>query len=120
MVLVEAHEQPLVLDLLREIVCSGVVGLLIANLMPIKQRNIDLHRIMNEVHVSDCAVVLLLPAFAQTNVAALRLQIQRQKWLRSEDDIVGCLSCITVEKNRFGKSGQSTLLLIPLSQEAWA
>ena len=50
MVLVEAHEQSLVLELLREIVSSGVVGLLIVNLLSLKQRQLDLRRIMNEVH----------------------------------------------------------------------
>ena len=120
MVLVEAQEQPLVLELLREIVCSGVVGLVIVNLLSIKQRQIDLRRVMNAIHGADCAVVLLLPAFAQSNVATLRLRIQRRNWLRSEGDIIGCLSQVTIEKQRAGKIGQSTLLLIPFNQEAWA
>jgi hypothetical protein len=120
MVLVETQEQSLVLELLREIVSSRVVGLLIVNLLLIKQRQLDLRRVLNAIHSADCAVVLLLPAFAQSSVATLRLRIQRQHWLRSEGDIVGCLAQVTIEKQRAGKIGQSTLLLIPFNQEVWA
>ena len=120
LVLVEAYDPSLVLELLREIVSSGLVGLLLLNLLPIQQPQIDLRRVMKVVHAVDCAVVLLLPTSAQTNVAALRLHVQRQSWIRTDGDIVGCLSRITIEKQLFGQSGQSTLLLIPLKQEAWA
>jgi hypothetical protein len=117
LVLVESHELPLLLNLLPEILNSGIVNYLLLNFMGLRQQNLSLRPFMNVLSQSDCAVVPLLPQTTQTDIAALRLHIQRQRWLRLGTDIVGCLSSVQVEKQRFGKVGRECLLLLPFEKE---
>lgn len=120
LILVEIEEIPLLLNLLRELLHSGVVNYLLVNLLGLRQGNLSLRPLINELHHSDCALVLLLSPKMQSDSASLRLRIQRQKWLQQNGDIIGCLSSVTVEKGHFGKTGTETLLLLPFEQEAWA
>lgn len=119
MLSVDVESLILALDVTRGIVQSSVVGLIILNLLSLKQRHLDLQVVLRDIRGSDCAVVLLLPSFAQSNASSLRLIVQRQKWLRDSNRIVGCLSSVTIQKNRFGRNGNQALLLMPLIQEAW-
>ena len=80
---------------------------------------ISLRPLLNVLHQSDCAVVLLLPPSVRSDSASLRLRIQRQKWLQQNGDVVGCLSSVRVEKQRSGNTGTETLLLLPFEREAW-
>lgn len=107
------------LDVVREVVSSGVVGLVVLNLHALRQRNLDLQRILLDIRSSDCAVVVLLPSYSQSNVASLRLVVQRQRWLRRGQQVLGCLSSVIIQKNKLGHAGNHALLLMPLVQEAW-
>jgi hypothetical protein len=120
LVLVEIAEIPLLLNLVRELLHSGVVNYLLVNLLGLRHGNVSLRPLINELHHSDCALVLLLSPSVQSGSASLRLRIQRQKWLQQNGDIVGCLSSIQVEKQRSGSVGAETLLLLPFEQELWA
>jgi hypothetical protein len=120
LILVEAEDLALILNLVREIIHSGVVQYLLLNLLTLHQSALSLRSLISVLHASDCALVLLLPAKAKTDSASLRLSLQRQEWLRQNGDIVGCLSLVTVEKHRLGKAGMESLLLLPFEQEIWA
>jgi hypothetical protein len=120
LILVEIEEIPLLFNLLRELLHSGIVNYLLVNLLGLRQGHLSLRPLMNELHHSDCALVLLLPQSVQSESASLRLRIQRQKWLQQNGDIVGCLSSVKVEKQRTGNVGAETLLLLPFEQEIWA
>ena len=119
LVLVEIEQLPLLLNLVRELLHSRVVNYLLVNLLGLRQTTLNLRPLMNSLHTSDCALILLLPQRVQSDIASLRLQIQRQNWLRQNGDIIGCLSSVKVEKQRFGKVGAETLLLLPFEREVW-
>lgn len=116
---VQAQSIPLVLEVIREVVSSETVGLVVANLLPLAQRHLDLQRILQDIRASQCAVLMLLPSYTQSNGASLRLSIQRQRWLKQRKQILGCLSLVTIQKNKLGRVGNHALLLMPLVQEAW-
>ena len=116
---VEAHSMPLILDLIRDVVSSEMVGLVVANLLSLTQRHLDLQRILHDIRASQCAVLILLPSYTQSNGASLRLSVQRQRWLKQKNQILGCLSSVTIQKNKLGRTGNHALLLMPLIQEAW-
>lgn len=117
LLLIEAHAAPLLLDIMREIVSSGVVDLLVVNTFALRHTKLDLRPIMTSIHSSACAVMMLTRPHFEVS-ASLRLSVQRQSWLRDGRDVVGCMSNITVTRNRFGAEGQSTMLLLPFPQEA--
>jgi hypothetical protein len=119
LVLVEIEQLPLLLNLVRELLHNGVVNYLLVNLLGLRQTNLNLRPLMNNLYASDCALVLLLPQRVQSDIASLRLQVQRQNWLPQNDDIIGCFSSVKVEKQRFGKTGAETLLLLPFEGETW-
>jgi hypothetical protein len=116
-VLVEAHEPDLLLNLLPELLNSGVVNYLLLNFMGLRQSNLNLRSLRTVLSQSDCALTMLLPKTVHTDIAALRLHVQREKWLRLGKDIVGCMSSVHVEKQRFGKVGAECLLLLPFEKE---
>lgn len=98
LVLVEETDEAVLLDVLRAIVRSGVVGLVVINLLPIKTYFLDLQRLMSDIHHSQSALVCLMQPYTKTNSASLRLHVERQKWLRNQGDVVGCLSRVTVAR----------------------
>lgn len=116
---VQAQSIPHILEVIREVVSSETVGLVVANLLPLVQRHLDLQRILQDIRASQCAVLMLLPSYTQSNGASLRLSIQRQRWLKQRKQILGCLSLVTIQKNKLGRAGNHALLLMPLVQEAW-
>lgn len=120
LVLVEIEDLPLLLNLLRELLHSGVVSYLLVNLPGLRRTSLPIRPLMRALHHSDCALVLLLPPWVQSDAGSLRLQIERRNWLRHRGDIVGCLSAVRVEKQPSGKAGVETLLLLPFEQETWA
>jgi hypothetical protein len=113
LVLVEVEELNLLLNLLPELLNSGVVHYLLVNLMSLRQNLLSLRALSPFLQKSDCAVTLLIPRSTKSDIAALRLHIQRRKWLKQGKDIIGCLSSVQVEKQRFGKAGRECLLLLP-------
>jgi hypothetical protein len=117
LVLVEVEELRLLLNLLPELLKSGVVHYLLLNLVGLRQSTLALRPLMTVLSQSDCALCLLLPKSARTDIAALRLSIQRKRWLKQGKDIIGCLSSVRVEKQRSGKAGRECLLLLPFEDE---
>jgi hypothetical protein len=116
LVLVEVEELRLLLNLLPELLYSGVVHYLLLNLVGLRQSTLPLRPLMTVLSQSDCAVCMLLPRTTQTDIAALRLSIQRKRWLKQGKDIIGCLSSVRVEKQRSGKAGRECLLLLPFEE----
>lgn len=120
MIAVDVESIPIALDVTRSVINSGAVGLIIVNLMASRERHIDLQRLLLDLRGSGCALLLLLPSFARSNGASLRLNVQRRKWLRETHQLVGCLSSVSIQRNRFGAVGQDVMLLMRLVQDAWA
>jgi len=115
-VLVEAEEESLILDLLIEIVKSQLVNLLVLNLLSLKNIKLDWRKVLPEIWASPCAIVMLTRPHIHHDWASLRLQIIHQQWVSDENDIVGCLSKVVVERHRYGNVGKSVVLNIPFKE----
>jgi hypothetical protein len=119
LLLVEVREQQVALAVLREVVASGVVGLVVVNLLGSRSRTVDLSPLLIDLHQHACAVLLLLPPDLHSLQATLRVHFQRVHWLRQKRAVVGCLSRVTIQRRPDGRTGEQTTLLIPLLVEGW-
>lgn len=115
-VLVEAQDESLILDLLIEVVKSQLVSLLVLNLLSLKNIKLDWRKVLPEIWASPCAVVMLTRPHIHHDWVSLRLHIIHQQWVSDENDIVGCLSKVVVERHRYGNVGESVVLNIPFKE----
>ncbi len=84
------------------------------------KRRVDtavLNRLMSAIHRSYCALILVDHAGTAlfSEKAAVRLHLQRERWLRQRRDIHGYRTQVQILKNQFGRSGQSVRLTIGFS-----
>lgn len=118
LIMVETAEPKALLNLLRELLNCASVDYILVNLMGFRE-TLNLQPLLPILRRSDCALVLLVSQPIAANLAALRLRLSCHKWLRRSQDIIGCLSSVRIEKERYGKAGQEILLLLPFAEEVW-
>jgi hypothetical protein len=118
LVLVESDDAQLVLSLIRTVLHLHILGLVVVHLRP-NITQLNLHALLPLLHQSGSALVFVTARQPEIEGTALHIHAQREKWLRHEDDIIGCLSRITLQKHRWGYEGQDVCLLMPLEAEAW-
>lgn len=126
-----------ILDLVRDVVVSKVMGLVIlhsVHTLSEKGQRIGagLRRLKIAVSNSPCALLFLtprdpgvpVPSVAQSqpsglrSFATLRLLVEREKWLEDEDSIRGYRTRVRVLKSHLAPSGQSTRIDILLPEIA--
>lgn len=112
LILVEVQDEGSGLDVLVEVVSSQRVDLLVMNLMMWQSLQLDWRKVLPVLWDSSTAVVILTRPTVALPVASLHLEIIRQCWLKQSGDIIGCMSQVTVERNRHGITKESVLLPI--------
>lgn len=117
-VLIEAQEESLVLDVLIEVVRSKLVSLVVLNLLSLKSIKLNWRKVLPEIWVSPCAVVILTQSHIYQDWVSLRLHVIHKQWVHYESDIVGCLSKITIDRHRYGNVGKSVVLTILFEEKS--
>ncbi|MEL7436659.1 MAG: hypothetical protein AAFN11_22155 [Chloroflexota bacterium] len=105
------------LDVTRAIVASRAVGLVVLNILGATDTLLDVRPFVRDLRSADCAVLCLVTPTTRTNATSLRLAVKRQKWTRQYGVVMGCLSSVSVQKNKLGASGHHALLLLPFPLE---
>lgn len=106
------------LETLTTLVDTAAAGVLVLNTLAANQRvtTATLNRLMSALHRSGCALMLLGQAGTPlSEKAAVRLHLQRVRWLRQRQDVNGYRTQVRVLKNQWGRSGQSVYLSIGFS-----
>lgn len=132
LLLIHDAPHPQVLDLVRDVVASGVVGLVVfrsSRLLFEKGQSpqaieAGLRRLKAAVAKSPCGLLFLTSqephegasrkatwgASALRSIASLRLLVARETWLNDESGLCGYQSKVTVLKNHLGASGRSVYI----------
>jgi hypothetical protein len=82
-----------------------------------KKQRIDraaINRLITSLHRSRCALIVveLTGSAPFTDKAAVRLQLQHERWLRRRQDVSGYRTHVHILHNQFGRSGHSIRLVI--------
>jgi hypothetical protein len=92
------------LDIAHDVLASGSEVCILLDLGSAVPNSNRLRRVTSVLAKSGCVVLLLIPAGAQRreqeSPAALRLLIERVKWLKRGRDVIGWRSSITILKSR--------------------
>lgn len=116
LVLVETKHEALSLDVLVEVVRSRIVELVVLNFMTVKSIHLDWRKILPMLWGSPTAVVILTRPQIVLPIASLRLNLIHQQWIKQFGDIIGCVSQVTIERNRYGAIQESVQLSIPFGK----
>ncbi len=82
----------------------------------------SLRRLQATLHKSRTTALFLStvsPAGVLPFASAVHLRLDRQRWLRRRGDIAGVQSRVTVERNKFGRSGGGLSLQFWFPEERW-
>ncbi len=134
LLLVRPHTGGEALDILYTLIASRGIGILIfdsvshliAEAYGPQAISTALRRLAGAVAQSPCASVFLTPlhfgdaasmdnypsGFALPHYAAVRLLIEKEKWIRKRRDVCGYQARVTVLKNKLGASGKSARVAI--------
>jgi recombination protein RecA len=76
-----------------------------------------MNRLISALHRSRCTLLFVeqvgTPLFSEK--AAIRLYLQRERWLRQQQEVNGYRTQVRILKNQFGRSGQTVRLTIGFS-----
>jgi len=134
LLLVRPHSGREALEITRDLVASGGVGVLVFESVSrllgeahgAQAMSGVLRRLTGPLAGSPCALIFLTPlyfgnaaskhnypgGFALPHYAAVRLLIERERWLRRHRDIRGCQARVSVLKNKLGPAGQQVTIAI--------
>jgi len=134
LLLVRPHNGREALEITHELVASGGTGVLVfdavSHLMGepfgAQAMSAALRRITGPLAGSPCVLIFLTPlyfgdaatmhnypsGFALPHYAAVRLLIEKERWLRRRRDIRGYQARVTVLKNKLGATGQQVTIAI--------
>jgi hypothetical protein len=107
------------LETLLPLVDTAAVAVLVLDRRQTKQRLAPaaLRRLMTALHRSRCALVVVEPTSTPliAQHAAVRLQLQVERWLMRRHDVNGYRTRVDILKNQFGRSGHHIRLVIGFS-----
>lgn len=104
------------LDLARDLLASGSIGIIVLDIGSIPLGQDRLYRLTTFLMHAQCALVRLETIRSssdnygvQPSPASLRLRFERLAWLEKHNDIIGCRSEVQVLKSRNGRGARVRL-----------
>ncbi len=114
------------LDILFDVIASGIPGVVVFNTFPIlsfsehRQLATVLTRLHPLLRRSRCALLVLIPAFPDhkglTPVAALRILVTREAWVYGGQELIGFTSHVTLLKYKPRREGRTITVHIPVAE----
>jgi hypothetical protein len=118
----------LALEMLFDLVVSGIPGTVVFNMLPSllpSQRQMlatVLMRLQGHLIRSRCVLLVLAPPervrAGISQVAAMRLQVERETWVYQRQTMQGYCARVTILKYKPGSEGQTAHIQIPVKVDA--